>query len=123
MIPNTKKHKLVRLTKGKKLWSSEPEETLNPFGKTKGEKEQRYATYCFKVPVTAQYIETIYRDGQIVWERSQGSTYNSAVIGGGGRFVWRRKWFARKIVAIELEFRDVPLKAGKDPAFEISVRV
>lgn len=124
MIPNTKKFKLVKLTPSKRIWSSEPEETPNPFGKTKGDKTQQYATYCFKVPLSSQYVETIYRDGHVVWERvASKQNYNSAIIGGGGRFFWRRRWFSRKIVSIEIEFHDIPLKNGKDPLFEISVRV
>lgn len=123
MIPNTKKHKLIKLAKSKRSWGSDPEETSNPFGRSKAEKEQRYMTVCYRIPTTAQYVETIWKDGEIVWERSQGSTFNTAILGGGGRFWWRRKWFNRKLVAIELEFKDVPLRGGAEPNFEIAVRV
>lgn len=121
MVPNKKKFKLIKLGKSKKIWSSDPEETYNPFI-TKGTKEQQYVTVCYQIPLAAQYVETIFRDGQAVWERSQGSTYNSAILGGGGRFIWRRKWYNRKIVAIELEFKDVPL-GQKDHDWQVLVRI
>lgn len=130
MQPNVKKHKHIKLGPSKLLWSSEPEETTNPFMVTKktgrgNNKTQFYGTFCYRVPAAeAKYLETIWRDQEVVWERSQGSTYASAIIGGGGRFVWRRKWYAKKVVAIELEFKDVPLKsAAHVPTFDISVRL
>ena len=123
MIPNTKKYKLIRLTKSRQLWTSEPEETMNPFGRSKAERRMYYQSAEFELPLDVQHVETIFIDGKAVWERSQGSTYASAILGGGGRFNFRRRWYNRKIVAQSVEFKDVPMRGNKPSVITITARI
>jgi hypothetical protein len=115
MKASTKGLKTVRCNKRALAWESSPEHTVNPWVVTNAkfkapqEKVEDYQTFCFRLPVEALRVERIAIGPDVLWERSQGSTFTSAMLAGGGRWAFRRTWFARKVVGTDIILRDLPL--------------
>lgn len=130
MKASTKKSKTIRLGHRALAWKSSPEHTVSPWVvvnskfKSAVEKVEDYLTVCYRLPVEALRVDRIAIGGDTLWERSQGSTFNSAVLAGGGRWTFRREWFDRRVVGVNLLIRDLPLaRYGNELPPEVTVTV
>lgn len=121
MIPNKKNIKNVKMTKSRKMWNGKVEETRDPFQSPK--KTESLYTVSYKLPVAFEYIDSISKDGKVIWENEIGAHVQTGALGGGGRFWLSRKWFRGELVEVRIEFRDLTFTSAAEPDLIVSIRI
>lgn len=116
------KTKLVELNlRSSKLWESQTHELDHPHA-TKIKTKARIYTQCFKLPKAFRTLSTIVCNNIVVYDCGIRPRITS-VIGGGGRFEVRRRYYDGEVVNCELMLKDVCYYTKKKPVFKIFVEV
>ena len=114
--------KLVDLNlKNSKNWQTTVLEIDHPHDFKKKVK-QRVFTASYRLPINFLCVANIVINGVVVYDCG-ASPKCSYVIGGGGRFEVRRRFYDGELVAVELLLKDVCCYSSRKPSFKVIVEV
>lgn len=95
-----------------KLWETEHKVLEHHHPKIKA--KMRSFTVCYKLPVNTFCLESLVINGVLVYDFA-GEPRRTSVIGGGGRFELRRRFYDGVCVGCELLLKDVCYYSTKKP--------
>lgn len=105
----------------RKLW--ETEHKMSKHHHTAITAAQRTFTICYKLPLNTMSLESLMINGVLVYDIGTSAPKRTAVIGGGGRFELRKRFYDGECVACELMLRDVCYYTKKKPTFKCVIGV
>lgn len=82
----------------------------------------RSFTACYKLPLNTTCITNLCFNGVSVYDFS-GVRRRTAIIGGGGRFEMKRRYYDGQLVSVELILKDVCYYTAKKPVFRVVIEV
>lgn len=110
--------KNLSINKQKKGWSTTPREIVNIHNFKKNTK-LKTITFCTKLPKNFAFLTTIIINGIVAFDQKIGNYKRTSIIGGGGRFEVKRRFFDGEVVEVELLFKDLIYFTNKKPKIEI----
>lgn len=102
-----------------KLWET-PHKTLEHAHVIKS--KQRSFTACYHLPINTTAVTNICMNGIAVYDFC-GFPQRTAVIGGGGRFEMKRRYYDGLLVSVELLLKDICYYTKKKPVFRVVIEV
>lgn len=103
-----------------KLWETEHKLTTHFHDKITA--KMRSFTVCYKLPINTFCLESLVINGVLVYDYD-GEPRRTSIIGGGGRFEVRRRFYDGVCVSCELLLKDVCYFTNKKPVIKAVVGV
>lgn len=106
-----------------KTWLSTPKLVPNTHGKKFGSDMQIY-TICAKLPTNASHVVSVVVNGVLAYDlKEDQQPLRTSVIGGGGRYELRRRYWDGECVGVEIMFKDIIFFTKKKPTIKIIAAV
>lgn len=103
-----------------KQW--ETEHKITPHFHDKITAQMRSFTVCYKLPIDTFCLESLVINGVLVYDFA-GEPRRTSIIGGGGRFELRRRFYDGEIVQCELLLKDVCYFTNKKPVVKAVIGI
>lgn len=111
--------KILEIKPSQKIWKTAVSEHEHPHVCIK-QKQKSYSV-AYKLPISFVSVSAIVAGGVVVYKSVDYK--KTSVVGGGGRFEVRRRFYDGALVFVELLLKDMCYYTSKPPALKIFIEI